>query len=81
MGTMSIDLKGDLFWFKEFRRFDVEVPILGVRGNVEGLVRMSVMANNVKQARAHVRKEMLKIARISTNNAKVVDTDPKRNDP
>jgi hypothetical protein len=78
---MSIELPMGPFLFEEFRRFDVEIPIIGLSGRVEGMVRLCVIAKSAKQARARARKEMLKIARVSTNKAKIVDTDPKRKDP
>lgn len=75
---MNIDYP---FRFDEFKRFAVKIPILGFNGRCEGLVQFYVMAKNARQARAHARKEMLKIARISTNKAEVIDTEPNKERP
>jgi len=43
-----------------------------------GNLTINVMATSEKQARSHVRKEMIKMARYWTNQAKVVDLEPNK---
>lgn len=74
--SISSQLIGGGFLYEKLKRFHIKIPITTVNGRSNGIVEIMVIARTAKQARAFARKEMLKIARISTNRAEVVDMDP-----